>query len=355
MSTQGPVLVRIDEASAAVPPSLQAGFSERIARRVWEGVDEPTPSGRFKWLRIALLVLGIGGLGYYGFTLADQHVYQAYENWAFEQQIAGHPAVNFSDYLGAKTSLSRWDKPAAPSPAIVARTPQSAQPVASVRPAMGSLLGRLEIPRLSLSAIVREGSDAATLSRAVGHVPSTALAGRSGNFAIAAHRDTLFRGLKDIKDGDLVQFQTASATYRYQVFSTRVVKPSEVSVLRADAGLPQRDLGVGPDSEPPPQLLTMITCYPFSYIGSAPERFIVTARQIADRMQPAAQQVQAGVIKAPQQTPVIVPVHRRPRIQSRSFSNTRSSSRPATRVAVQIRSTPAPKHRPFWRKLLHSN
>ena len=95
------------------------------------------------------------------------------------------------------------------------------------------------------------------------------------NFAIAAHRDTLFRALKDIRQDDLISFQTTEATYTYQVAATKIVKPSDVSVLRADGG------GlVGSTSKP---LLTMITCYPFYYVGAAPKRFIVEARLVSEK------------------------------------------------------------------------
>jgi sortase A len=128
-------------------------------------------------------------------------------------------------------------------------------------------MGRVEIPRLNLSAIVRQGVQQSTLSHAVGHVPSTQGPGAVGNFAIAAHRDTLFRALKDIKAGDTVTFQSTGGTFDYQVISTEIVKPTDVSVLRPDGSQ---------------KLLTMITCYPFYYVGSAPQRFIVTARLLKE-------------------------------------------------------------------------
>ncbi len=94
----------------------------------------------------------------------------------------------------------------------------------------------MEIKRLNVSAIVREGVDADTLRIAMGHVPSTSLPGATGNFAIAAHRDTLFRALKDIKKDDLVTFESPTGTYTYQVAATKIVKPSDITVLRPDGG-----------------------------------------------------------------------------------------------------------------------
>ncbi len=125
-------------------------------------------------------------------------------------------------------------------------------------------LGRIVIPRLHLQAMVREGTGDATLDIALGHIAGTALPGQNGNVAVAGHRDRLFRGLKDIAPGDQIVFETPSAKFAYRVEGTRIVKPADVSVLKA---------GVYPE-------LTLVTCYPFTYIGSAPDRFIVNARLI---------------------------------------------------------------------------
>jgi sortase A len=240
-----------------------------------------TGKGLVTWLRSLLLLIGLCGVGYYGYSLANQYVYQTYQNWAFDQQIAGRPAVTFLDYLREQTPFGAVLRPA---PSHTNSTDQVEQSAAPVRPAPGALLGRIEVPRLQLSAMVREGVDADTLSRAVGHVPSTSLAGDRGNFAIAAHRDTLFRGLKNIRSGDTVIFETPKERYLYQVFSTRIVRPSEVSVLRPDGGLPTSPgVHLVRVAGHPTGLLTMITCYPFYYVGSAPQRFIVQARLVLVR------------------------------------------------------------------------
>lgn len=123
------------------------------------------------------------------------------------------------------------------------------------------MIGRIEIPRLHLSALAREGVDNRTLDLAAGHVPGTALPGDPGNAAFAAHRDTFFRPLRQIHTGDVVAVTTPRGSYRYLVTSTRVVDPDDVSVL---------------DSTPQ-ATLTLVTCYPFTYIGSAPQRFVVRA------------------------------------------------------------------------------
>jgi sortase A len=125
----------------------------------------------------------------------------------------------------------------------------------------GSLIGRVEIARVGVSAIVREGDDAATLRHAVGHIPDTALPGESGNAGLAGHRDTFFRGLKNIRTGDRITMTTTNGVLEYTVRHTSVVDPDDVSVLN-------------PTSRP---TLTLVTCYPFYYVGAAPRRFIVHA------------------------------------------------------------------------------
>ncbi len=126
------------------------------------------------------------------------------------------------------------------------------------------LLGLIEIPRLDTAAIVEEGVSAGTLWKAVGHMPGTALPGQAGNAVLAGHRDTYFSGLGDLKAGDLVSFKSPTATYSYRVESARVVEPDDDSVLSASKEA----------------TLTLITCYPFHYIGSAPQRYVVTAREV---------------------------------------------------------------------------
>ncbi len=215
-----------------------------------------------RYVRAMLFILGLCGIGYYAYALSDQYVYQAYENWAFDKKIAGHD-VTFSDYVRQRTPFGFLAGAGTPT-TKVSLAPASSAP-AQVRPQEGAVLGRVQIRRLNLSAIVREGVDEKTLSRAVGHLPYTAMPGQPGNFAIAAHRDTLFRALKDIQTGDRVTFQSDSGTFTYEVVSTSIVRPSDLSVVQ-----PQ-----GTD-----KLLTMITCYPFYYVGSAPKRFIVRATLI---------------------------------------------------------------------------
>jgi sortase A len=133
-------------------------------------------------------------------------------------------------------------------------------------PATGELIGRLEIPRLGVSSIVLEGDDNRTLRHAVGHLPGTALPGGTGNVALAGHRDAAFAALREIENGDRIRLATAFGDYDYQVTSTAVVGPSALEVL-------------APSTTP---RLTLITCYPFFYLGSAPKRFVVVAEAVFD-------------------------------------------------------------------------
>jgi|SRR6185312_1460176 len=125
----------------------------------------------------------------------------------------------------------------------------------------GALVGRVEIPKLHLSAVVFQGTTNPVLDKGVGHVDSTALPGQGGNVVLAAHRDSFFRGLRDIHKGDVVKVTTPLGQRTYKVESMEIVDPTETSVLNA-TGKPT---------------LTLITCYPFYYVGHAPKRFIVRA------------------------------------------------------------------------------
>lgn len=124
------------------------------------------------------------------------------------------------------------------------------------------VLGRIEIPRIGVSAIVREGDDDTTLAVAVGHVPGTARPGERGNMALAGHRDSFFRALRHIQVDDVINVRTLGGGYEYRVDSTEVVGAGEMRVLE-----PTGDT-----------VLTLVTCYPFGYVGHAPNRFIVRAR-----------------------------------------------------------------------------
>lgn len=119
----------------------------------------------------------------------------------------------------------------------------------------------LRIPKIRLEVAVLPGTDNWTLDRGVGHIEDTAPPGADGNLGIAGHRDSFFRGLKDIAPGDVIELDTLEGTDTYRIERTWVVSPDEVSVL----------------DPTPTRALTLVTCHPFYFVGSAPDRFIVRA------------------------------------------------------------------------------
>ncbi len=131
-------------------------------------------------------------------------------------------------------------------------------------PPSGSILGRLEIPSLNLSVMLLEGTDAWTLNRAVGHIEGTALPGQPGNLGVAGHRDGFFRCLKDITPDATVTLTTLKGRFYYRVNGIHIVRSKDVKVL-------------APTAKP---TLTLVTCYPFYYVGNATKRYIVTAEMI---------------------------------------------------------------------------
>lgn len=219
----------------------------------------------------ALLVTGAGCLGVYGGSLAYSKAFQLYESWRFDQARAAEQAVAEKSPLPIVSS-GREIRPVS-VPAVKPRPVEKAS-----RPL--SVIGRVEVPRLHLSAMVEEGTDEGTLGRAVGHVPGTALPGAAGNVAIAGHRDSFFRALKDLRRNDEINFETLDGSFRYTVEEMSVVGPSDTSVLK-----PTED-----------KTLTIVTCFPFNYIGPAPRRFIVRARQVGDssKCSPGARKSEAS-------------------------------------------------------------
>jgi sortase A len=147
-----------------------------------------------------------------------------------------------------------------PDPPKVATT---SVPVTTVLPApgTGAWVAKLDAPSVRLSATVLEGSDDATLARGAGHIEETAFPGQPGNIGIAGHRDTTFRAVRDLRTGDPLELTTGDRTYRYLITKTFIVEPEDVYVL-------------DPGDRP---MLTLVTCYPFTFIGHAPHRYIIQA------------------------------------------------------------------------------
>ena len=128
-----------------------------------------------------------------------------------------------------------------------------------------SVLGRIEIPELALSATILPNYDPDSLRKGVGHIPNTALPGGLGTVGLAGHRDTFFRPLRKVTHHAEIRLVVPTGTYRYQVDSTEIVTPDRVDILAT---------GTRPE-------LILITCFPFDYIGAAPKRFIVHAHLLS--------------------------------------------------------------------------
>jgi sortase A len=171
----------------------------------------------------------------------------------------------------ARRSLEIATRVAAPvtSPGAV----PTSRVVSRGSPVRGAAVAALSIPRIRLSAVVLHGSDTQTLRRGPGHLENTALPGESGNVVIAGHRDSFFRPLRSIAAGDDVFLDTSLGRVHYRVSSLRVVSAQDMSVVKPTRG----------------SVLTLITCYPFSLIGHAPDRFVVRADRVEEPLgMPAA-------------------------------------------------------------------
>jgi sortase A len=243
---------------------------EGESKRLWNISAAPRrrrPFGTLEWL---LLLFGLVAVDTYLWVNTSSVMYQAYQDWAFDEKMRGlTPSVpRFAAdeiswaFGGAHTKVENGD------------ALRKFEPLPAERPPLpDAVIGRLRIPRLQLTVMVREGAGSGTLQRAVGHIPGTAMPGRAGNVALAGHRDTFFRPLRNIQKNDTIDLETEKGTYQYQVESTEIVGPRDVGVLAAANH----------------RTLTLVTCYPFYYVGSAPKRFIVRAVQLnPEIVQPAS-------------------------------------------------------------------
>jgi sortase A len=230
-------------------------------------VNVRTSSGARRLLRVAEVVLWAVAavlVGCYAYVYLDRTVYQAFQAWSFDRALEHKPAPVLGFVLDAiegrgtasSVPVSKDSGNAFPHPAAEALTGRGVLPA-------GAPIGRIEIPRVGVRAMIVNGTSAACLRRAVGHIEGTPLFGSAGNVGLAGHRDTFFRGLRNISKGDRIQVRTLQGVFVYVVESTEVVSPTDVQVL---------DASVRP-------MLTLVTCFPFDYVGSAPSRFIVRASE----------------------------------------------------------------------------
>ena len=193
--------------------------------------EEPYSRIFVRWMSRVFLIAGAVALAYSAYFYVSAYAFQKIETIAFDRALSG-PAPN--------------------APAIEHIVPE------------GGVIGRIEIGRLGVSAIVVEGDSASLLRQAVGHARGTAMPGEQGNLALTGHRDTFFRPLRNIREGDVITLETEGGQYQYEVESTAIVPPTATEVLQSSGQ----------------QELTLITCYPFYFVGPAPDRFVVRARKI---------------------------------------------------------------------------
>jgi sortase A len=218
--------------------------------------QQPTRLALFvRWCRFFFLVVGVLALSYCAVVLLDRWGFQAYQTWRFERALKD-----------AQASARSGEQPASPRLATQAVADRARAESFGIDGLAGSPLGRIEISSIGLAAMIMEGVDARTLRHAVGHIPGTPLPGQQGNVALAGHRDTFFRGLRNIHKDDEITLTTLHGSYRYRVDSTQVVEPEDIGVLSATAN----------------DILTLVTCYPFYFVGPAPQRFIVRAHRISE-------------------------------------------------------------------------
>jgi len=209
----------------------------RIRRQV-------SPRTRTRWLlrgsRYFFFITGFLALGYVGFTLLDARYYQASAKRSLESRIVENQLQ-------------------------VEKEHNVVQPAPAVQPAVkeGDVLGRMDIPRLGVSVAVLQGTKSRMLRLGAGHIEGTPLPGESGNIGIAGHRDTFFRELKDVRENDEIDLQTATGRFRYEVDWVKVVAPDDNGVLASSTE----------------SSLTLVTCYPFYLVGPAPKRLVVRAHK----------------------------------------------------------------------------
>ena len=214
------------------------------------------------WLERLLLAVGLLCLGLVAFAVVDARWFAYLEGRRLDRALqARESAAGRESRTAGRDQAARGGGRPPASETDRLDTFRLGGKAAAPPAPEGSVLGRIEIPRVGVSALVLEGITGSTLRRGVGHITGTPLPRLPGNIGLAGHRDTVFRGLKDIRKGDPITLDTLDGTYSYVVDWAQVVDPDDIEVLAA-SNRPE---------------LTLVTCYPFYYVGSAPERFVVRA------------------------------------------------------------------------------
>jgi sortase A len=236
-----------------------------------------------RWIERALLLIGVVCLGIWGYAFIDTHVYEYWQNQRLEEALRERSAQQARQQNAApskqpdKVSPRQKDASAADTDSFASFSEDELGELAGQIDqdgdlAEGDLIGRIKIPRVGVSALVLHGVGSRTLRRGVGHIPGTALPTLEGNIGLAGHRDSFFRGLKDIRKNDTIELTTLEGTFEYEVEWIKIVRPKDTQVLEGEGGAE----------------LTLVTCYPFYYVGSAPKRYIVRARRVGESEDQAA-------------------------------------------------------------------
>jgi sortase A len=137
-----------------------------------------------------------------------------------------------------------------------------------VRPEQGENIGALSIPKINQSLPILHGTDEDELEKGVGHYAKSVLPGELDNSVLSGHRDTVFRRLGELEKGDLLIVETRAGVFTYQIYSIRIVDQNDTSVI------------VPSDRA----ILTLSTCYPFNFIGDAPERYILVSNLVDSQL-----------------------------------------------------------------------
>ena len=213
-------------AGGEAPPALRS-FGKLIMKIRLPELRNPKIKAVLQLQARVFFIAGLAALSWYAFVFLESRFVQARENARLNEAIA-------AGRLG--------------------------KPLLASRVSEGGLIGRIEIARLGLSSIILRGMEGKSLRLGVAHVEGTPFPGEPGNVGLAGHRDTFFRPLKEVREGDLIRVTTLDGTFEYRVKWARIVAPEDTYVLNSDG-----------------DALTLITCYPFSYLGNAPKRFVVHA------------------------------------------------------------------------------
>ncbi len=236
-----------DKAASATPASRPTGKGGSLAFR--------------RWLERLLLVVGLGLIGFYVAARIHGAVLSKFAVRRFEHLKQVAPGNHFPGNA-ASSGLSDEQAGTTSQPEHVLWSKERIKDYQnSLGQNLAAPLAILRIPMIHLEVPVLEGTDDLTLNRGVGRIEDTAQIGEDGNIGIAGHRDGFFRGLKDLKVGDTLELEGPARTDTYVVDQLRIVNPNDVSILQ-------------PRSR---SSVTLVTCYPFYFIGSAPQRYIVHA------------------------------------------------------------------------------